>query len=63
MPEYITAQEALAMAAEKGIVITLATLLAWVEKHELGFQPGGVFTRWYIHRNKFEEFLNGKKTA
>jgi len=58
---YISAQEALDMAGKRGISVTLATLLDWVGKHELGIQPGGPGCRWYIDKNSFRRFLDGKK--
>lgn len=56
---YIFAAEALQRAEAKGIKITLATLHAWVEKNNLGFQPGGANSKWFIDADRFDEFLKG----
>lgn len=60
--KYYTAQEALKKTMEAGISCTLPTLLSWVEKHELGFQPGGNNSKWYIKIVEFDKFLEGEKT-
>lgn len=60
---YIDANEALSRAEEVGIKITLATLLNWVSKYQLGIQPGGNNARWFINKAKFEEFLHGKNQS
>ena len=59
--KYCDATEALIFAKGEGIDITLATLLSWVEKHKLGFQPGGNNSKWFIDRKNFIEFLKSKK--
>lgn len=58
--QYCDASEALTLAKEKGIDITLATLLTWVDKHKLGFQPNGNNSKWFIHRENFMIFLSQK---
>ena len=58
--EFINAKEALYIAEEKGITITLMTLLTWVKKHNLGHQPGGENSIWVINRSKYIDFLEGK---
>lgn len=58
--EYMTAQDALDKLKESGIEVTLATLLAWVHKHHLGFQPGGPNAKWYINCERFERFVTNK---
>ena len=57
---YMDANEALQRANEVGITVTLATLLNWVSKYQLGIQPGGNNARWFINKQKFEEFIHGK---
>ena len=59
-PIYYTGQQALEKAAAAGITTTLATLLTWVDKHKLGFQPSGNGGHWYIFRNKFDAFITGQ---
>lgn len=58
---YINSQQALAMAKERGIKISVVTLHYWASKHQFGMQPGGPGCRWYIDSKSFERFLNGKK--
>ena len=60
--KYFTPTEALEKAHAAGIDITYATLLTWVEKHKVGFQPGGAGSKWYIDREKFDSLINGKTT-
>ena len=57
---YYTGKEALEKAASVGITTTLATLLSWVDKNGLGFQPSGDRGQWYIYRDKFDDFITGK---
>lgn len=58
--KYCDANEALALAKGKGIDVTRATLLNWIDKHKLGFQPNGNNARWYIHRENLAAFLKLK---
>lgn len=58
---YYTAEEALARAQEVGISCTYQTMLSWVEKNGLGFQPGGIGSKWHINKDQFEEFIHGTK--
>ena len=58
--KYWDATEALTYAKSVGVDVTLATFLAWVDKHKLGFQPGGNNSKWFIDRAALTEFLNKK---
>lgn len=58
--KYCDATEALAYARNTGVDITLATLLTWVDKHKLGFQPGGNNSKWFIDREALTVFLTKK---
>lgn len=58
--QYYTPNEALEKIEAVGIKTTLATLLSWVDRNKLGFQPGGNGAKWYIHRDKFDAFIQGK---
>ena len=58
--EFISPNEALEIAASKGVSVTLMTLHAWARKHELGHQPAGPDTKWIINREKFIAFLEGR---
>lgn len=57
---YYTADEALQKAASVGIKVTLATLLIWVDRLGLGFQPGRKGSKWFIYREQFDKFIHGK---
>lgn len=56
---YYTSDEAMEKAKALGIDVTLATLLTWVGRKKLGFQPGGPGSRWLIFREKFDKFITG----
>lgn len=58
--EYINSQEALDLAEEKGISITLMTLHSWAKKYNFGHQPAGTNSIWAFNRLKFIDFLEGK---
>lgn len=60
---YISINEAIRLAEEVGITTTTATMIIWVEKHNLGFQPGGLNSKWYVREADFKEFLNGKTSS
>lgn len=57
---YMKTKDAIKMAADVGIQVTTATMIVWLEKHNLGFQPGGINSAWYVNVADFKEFLNGK---
>ena len=57
---YYTAEEALQKAASIGIKVTLATLLTWVDRHGIGFQPGRKGSKWFINREQFDKFIHGR---
>lgn len=57
---YISISDAIELAEKVGIKTTTATMINWVEKHKLGFQPGGINSKWYVRLSQFQEFLNGK---
>lgn len=61
--DYISIKEAIEMALERGIKSSTATMIAWVEQHNLGFQPGGLNSKWYVRKPAFKEFLDGKTNA
>ena len=56
----ISAEEAWTKAKKAGINITYATLLSWIEKTKIGFQPGGPGSRWFVDREKFDSLIEGK---
>lgn len=58
--KYYTVDEALEIAHSVGIDITYATLLAWIDRRKLGFQPGGTGSRWFVYRDKFDKFIRGE---
>lgn len=58
--KYCDATEALAYAKSVGVDVTLATLLNWVDRHKLGFQPGGNNSKWFIDRALLAGFLTKK---
>lgn len=57
--KYYSTEKALELANEAGIGCTLATLISWVERNKLGFQPGGNGAKWFIYKDKFDAFLTG----
>lgn len=59
--KYYNASQALEKAKEAGLNITLPTLIVWIEKNDLGFQPGGNNAKWFINREKFDEFIKLKE--
>lgn len=58
--KYCDATEALAYVRSTGVDVTLATLLTWVDRYKLGFQPGGNNSKWFIDRGALTEFLTKK---
>ena len=60
---YYTAPEACVKAAEVGVSVSLATLLTWVAKNNLGFQPAGTGGRWLIYRAEFDAFIDRNSSA
>lgn len=64
--KYITTNEAMDLVHAAGITgsggrrVAISTFLRWVVEKDLGFQPGGNDCRWYIDKQKLEEWLNGK---
>ena len=58
--KYCDATEALAYVRNTGVDVTLATLLAWVDKYKLGFQPGGNNSKWFINKEALIIFLTQK---
>lgn len=63
---YCTINEALAITKKKGVIVCKVTMINWVKKNQLGTQPGGKFSDWYICKKKLHSFLNklkkGRKT-
>lgn len=57
---YYTLNEAHEKALSVGINVTYITMLSWVEKNKLGFQPGGVGSRWFVYKDKFDNFVHGR---
>jgi len=57
---YIDVQEALKIAAKHGIKTTVATMIQWLEKNKLGYQPGGINSKWFVDEIKFTEFIKGR---
>ncbi len=58
---YCTINEALEITKEKGVIVSKVTMINWVKKNQLGTQPGGKFSDWYIRKNKLHSFLNKLK--
>lgn len=56
-PVTVTPKEAIELAKEQGVGMTMPTLLSWVEKYHLGYKVGG---RWRIQTQKFIDYLNGE---
>lgn len=54
---YMTMTEALEYAEQSGIAVTRVTLIAWVDKLKLGFQPGGTDSNWWVYKDKFETYI------
>ena len=59
--KYYDTKQTLHLAAKNGIIITKVTLLVWIKKNKLGFQLGGLGSKWYIHKDKFNKFIKGEK--
>ena len=59
--KYMDVTAALEAAEIKGLKVTRATMIQWISKNELGFQPGGPDSIWYVDRDKFTTFLEGQK--
>lgn len=60
LEKYYNTTKALEVAEAAGIRVTRVTLIAWVEKHGLGFQLGGPDSSWWIDKAKFDEFIGQK---
>ena len=60
LKKYITPKEAWDKIKDSGINITYATLLTWVEKNKMGFQPGGPGSKWCVDREKIDELIAGR---
>lgn len=56
--QYHTINKALDLAKERGIIVSKVTMINWIKKNQLGTQPGGKFSEWYIRKNEFHLFLN-----
>lgn len=59
--KYMDVSTALEEAENKGVKVTRATMIQWIAKNELGFQPGGPDSIWYVDREKFQAFIDGQK--
>lgn len=59
--KYMDVSAALEEAEKTGMKVTRATMIQWISKNELGFQPGGPDSIWYVDREKFQAFLDGQK--
>jgi hypothetical protein len=59
--KYMDVSIALEEAEKVGLKVTRATMIQWISKNELGFQPGGPDSLWYVDREKFQAFLDGQK--
>lgn len=59
--KYYNVDQALTVAAGEQIIVTKVTLIAWIKKNDIGFQPGGKRSKWYIHKDKFDQFIQGQK--
>jgi hypothetical protein len=60
----ITVKDAHALAKRYGKIITIATLIKWIDEHEpkLGHQPGGNGGQWYIFKEPFTLFISGQES-
>lgn len=57
--DYITVSAAMDIAKAAGFEITRATAIAWIRRHDLGRQPGGAWSDWYVHKQRWEDHING----
>ena len=51
----ISTTEALTLLDDRGLNVTLTTLITWIEKKKLGRKPLG---RWRIDKEKFLDFID-----
>lgn len=59
--KFYSTTEAIVAAEKIGIKVSRMTIIYWVEKHKLGFQPGGTDGNWFIHKDLFDSFINQKE--
>ena len=57
MPDFITIKEGMYKLAEMGVSVTHNTLVKWIKAHDMGSQPGGRKTMWYLNSKKFDSFI------
>lgn len=59
----INLNEALIIAKNYGKIVSIATLIKWIDEHKpkLGHQPGGSGGRWYIFEEPFVAFISGQE--
>jgi hypothetical protein len=55
--KYMTMTEALEFAENAGFSVTRPTIISWVDKKKLGFQPGGTDSNWWVYKDKFEAYV------
>lgn len=54
---YLSTEEALKMARDAGISISLPTLIQICRTRKMGKQIGGPGTKWFVYSTKFKRFL------
>jgi hypothetical protein len=55
--KYISTTEAIKLANKYNLFPTRATLLAWVQKNQMGIQPGGSGCAWCVNLSMYTQFL------
>ncbi len=56
----IKTPEALQLAADEGVKITLPTLISWCKKFSIGHMVGG---RWYVYQRRLELMIDSRLFA
>jgi len=51
---YITTAEAMQIASEKGVSVTLPTIINWCDKYSIGKK---IFGRWQVDKDKLLFYL------
>jgi hypothetical protein len=55
--KYVGITEAMEIAESAGLPASRMTVISWVEKNDLGFQPGGTDSNWFVNKSKFVNFI------
>lgn len=56
--EYVTVPEAMQIVKDKGFGATKPTIIAWIDKYQIGKKIGG---RWYVSKMRLQLILEGKE--